>query len=92
LDEAGLAVPASLDVDEVLFEVDVRPVEGLEFAESEAGVECGGPDRAVGGRKRLEKRVGLRRNRDSFAAAADGWQRELDGGVGYDVAAVVARR
>ena len=40
MDEAGGAVPAALDVDEVVVEVDVVPVEGLEFAEAEAGVEA----------------------------------------------------
>jgi hypothetical protein len=48
LDEAGAAVPAALDVDEVVVEVDLVPVQGLEFAEAEAGVEGGGLDRPVG--------------------------------------------
>jgi hypothetical protein len=33
-DEAGDAVPASFDVDQVLFEVDLVPVEGLQLAEA----------------------------------------------------------
>jgi hypothetical protein len=32
--EASVAVPAAFDADQVLFEVDVVPVECLEFAES----------------------------------------------------------
>src|SRR4029079_12675086 len=43
-DEAILAVPVSGDVDEVVSEVDVVPLKGLQFSCSEAGVECGGVD------------------------------------------------
>jgi hypothetical protein len=41
-----------VDVDEVVGEVDVVPLEGLELAGAESGVESGGVDRAVG---RLER-------------------------------------
>jgi hypothetical protein len=43
----AVSVPASFEVDEVVVEVDVSPVEGLEFSESEACVEGGCPDRPV---------------------------------------------
>ena len=37
-------------------EVDVVPLQGLEFAEAEAGVEGGGVDGAVGGLEGVEER------------------------------------
>jgi hypothetical protein len=56
-DESGVAVPAALDADQVLVEVEVAPVECLEFAEAEACVEGGCEDRAFERRERVEERV-----------------------------------
>jgi hypothetical protein len=47
-DEAGAGIPASSDVDEVCLEVDVIPLQGLEFAASQAGEEGRRVDRPVG--------------------------------------------
>ena len=51
----AVAVPAAFDVDQVVVEVDVVPLERLEFAEPEAGVEGGGVDRAVAEGERVEQ-------------------------------------
>ena len=64
------------------------PVEGLEFAEAEAGVEGGRPDRPFGEGERVEQCVCFGGGGDPVAAAADGRQRELEGGVEGDLAAV----
>ena len=63
--------------------------EGLEFAEAEAGVEGGGPDRAVGGLEGVEERFDLGWCGDPFPVAADGGEREFEGGVDGDLAAAV---
>jgi hypothetical protein len=84
-----VAVPAALNMDEVGSEVDVVPVEGLEFSEAEAGVEGGGVDRPVCGVEGIEEGFDLGGRGDVVAAAADGGEGEAGGGVGGDVAAVV---
>jgi len=53
-DEACLAVPAPCDVDQVGLEVDVVPVQRLQLAEPESGVEGGGVDRPVVGLEGVE--------------------------------------
>ena len=70
-DESGLAVPALADVDEVVVEVYVVPLEGLEFAEAESGVEGGGIDGAVGGLEGVEERPDLGWGCDPFPFASD---------------------
>ncbi len=89
-DEACVAVPASVDVDEVVGEVDVVPVEGLEFAER------GGRRRGRWRRSR-GRRGGARRGAvlTSVGAAtrsrlaAHGGEGESEGGVDGDVVAAV---
>ena len=88
-DEAGVAVPVSGDVDEVVCEVDVVPVERLEFAGSEAGVEGGGVDRAVVRVERVEERADLCRCGDSVTASADSGEGEVEGRVDGDLSAAV---
>jgi hypothetical protein len=78
-----------MHVDEVGFEVDVVPVEGLEFACAEAGVEGGGIDGAVGGLERVEERAELGGGGDAFAASSDGGKSEFEGRVDRDLASLV---
>jgi hypothetical protein len=54
-----LGLPTTLDADQVSLEIDVAPVEGLQFAQAQAGVERGRPDRALEGRERVEQRAAV---------------------------------
>jgi hypothetical protein len=88
-DEARFAVPASPDVDQVSGQVDIVPLQRLEFAEVEAGVQCGRVDGAVGGLEGVEERGDLGWRRDPFALAAHDRECQLHGWVDGDIAAAV---
>jgi hypothetical protein len=64
------------------------PVEGLEFAEAQAGVEGGCPEGSFAQRKGCDEGGCVLGTDDVVAASADGRQCELDGRVGRDLAAV----
>jgi Integrase core domain len=54
-----------------------------------AGVERSGVDRSVGRLEGVEKRADLGGGGDSVTGAADGWERELEDGVAWRLAAPV---
>jgi len=88
VDEAGLAVPASADVDEVLFEVDVGPVECLQFAHAQAGVEGGRPEGAVDCWQGGEEGRCFVDSCDAVTVAAYSRQRQVERRVGGDLFAL----
>jgi len=69
LDRALLLIPRALDADQAGCEVDAVPGERLQLATPQAGVEGGGPERAIFGRRVVDERQGLNRGRDPGAAA-----------------------
>src|SRR5205823_3654919 len=58
-DEACLPVPVSPNVDQVGVEVDVVPLQRLQLAQPQHGVEGGGEDRPVVGLEGVEERADL---------------------------------
>jgi hypothetical protein len=82
-----------VDVDEVVVEVDVVPLQGLEFAGAEAGVERGCVERAVAGLEGVEEGAELGWGGDPVAPSTDWGQgeREVDGDEAAVVGAAVDR-
>src|SRR5207245_6745216 len=80
-------VPAALDGDQVAVEVDLCPVECLQFAEAQTGVERGCPQGALASKEDCDQVGGFLGAGDAVAPATDGGEAELEGGVEGDLAA-----
>ena len=85
-----MAVPVLFDVDQVGVEVDVVPLQRLQFAEPQSGVEGSGEDRAVVGLEGVEERRDFLRRRDPLSLASHDGEGEVERRVDGDIAATVS--
>jgi len=85
--QALALIPAALNADEAYLEVDILPAQGLELAPAQAGIQGGGPERAVVLGQGGDQSAGLLGVGDPVAAAAHRRQREAERRVLYHLRA-----
>jgi hypothetical protein len=77
------------DVDEVAGQVDVIPLQRLQFAQPQSRVESGGVDRPIVRLQGVEERADFCRGGDPFVLASNSGKSQPLGRVDRDVAAAV---